>query len=219
MVVDRTGHRQTREQIVERLLCGNCEQLLGNGCENYVARIAFQANGDCEIYHLLGYTSPVLDVTQRRAAAVVVCDSLETDLLVDFAISVFWRCSISTHQWTEDFALAPEVNEILRRFLLKQEASLGDIPVTLNVIDQPRGLVANRFDQIICVPGSQNLGTYQAHGFLFNGLYFSICVGAGIPPDQFDISLHHAPVKRLAFSVAANLAVLQSMSRLANTVP
>ena len=209
---------QTSKQITQHLLCQDCEQKLANGCEAYVAReIAYQANGDCPLYKKLGYASTVTNVALPAPRHAVDCSSLQVQHLIDFAVSIFWRSAVASVSGTNSFTLPSQVSDLLRSYLLNHGHELGSIPITLSVLDQPRGLVANAFHRLFMVPGSHRANGYRLHGFLLCGLYFTMAEGSAIPPENFQCSLAHAKTPCLAFSVAANLKVLKNISDLART--
>ena len=210
---------QTSRQITEYLLCHPCEQLLANGCENYGAQVAYQQTGDCRVYDLLDYTSMVTpaNITTPGPMHVAACAALNTQYLIEFAVSIFWRAAVSQHPMTDEFTLAPHVLEQLRLYLLNHGGELAGIPVVLQVIDQPRNLTSHRFDQLIMVPATNEELGYRMHGFLFNGLYFTMWEGDSVPSQISLASLNLSAPPHLAFSKAANFQFVYSLVALVNT--
>lgn len=209
---------QSSTQIAEYLLCGNCEQLLGNDCEAYVAILAYQANGDCCLYDLLEHTSAVVQesITDSGERDVVQCDSLNVPLLIDFAVSIFWRTAIAQHIDTNGFYLSSDLLERLRLYLFNHTNDISDLSIALQVIDQPRNLENNRFDQIISVPATVDNGDYRMHGFLFNGLYFTMAEGQNVPPEFRLTCLQRTPPS-LSFTKAVNIQFIHRIVELVNT--
>lgn len=209
---------QTSKQITQHLLCKKCEQMFANGCEAYVAKhVAYQANGDCLLYKSLGYAATVKNVAQPSQQHVFDCSSLQVQHVIDFAISIFWRSAVATVPGTTAFKLPAPITELLRSYLLNHGGELYQIPVTLTVLDQPRGLTKNAFHRVFTIPGtSQNIG-YRLHGFLLCGLYFTMSEGAAIPRAYYDCSLVHAKPPHLLFSVASKMSVLNNIANVART--
>lgn len=209
---------QTSLQITQDLLCRDCEQMLANGCEAYVANeVAYQSNGDCPLYRTLGYTSVVTDPTRPNQVCAKQCDNLNVQHIVDFAVSIFWRSAVATVAGTHDFALPATVTESLRSRLLNHGNELANIPMTLTVLDQPRGLNNNPFHRMFMVPGTGNGQGYRHYGFLLCGLCFRMAEGNNIPREFFDTSLCHAIPPHLAFASATDMRIVQNIAELART--
>jgi hypothetical protein len=205
---------QTSKQITQYLLCKDCEQMFANGCEAYVAKhVAYQANGDCQLYKSLGYASTVRSDAQPSQQHVFDCSSLHVQYVIDFAISIFWRSAVATGKTA--FKLPAPITELLRSYLLNHGGELDQIPVTLTVLDQPRGLTKNAFHRVFNFPGTRQNNGYRLHGFLLCGLYFTMTEGVAIPQAYYDCSLVHAKPPNLLFSVASKMSVLNNIADVA----
>jgi hypothetical protein len=139
--------------------------------------------------------------------------------MIYFAVSVFWRSAVSTTKDTDAFVLDAASQEKLRRYLMGNAAELSDIPIILKVIDQPRGAQKFRFDGVLSVPGSGNVGTYRIHSFLFGGLLFYMFEGSNIPSAGMALSLNHGNPPHIAFAAPATLKMVEKMIALVRSVP
>lgn len=186
---------QVSTQVTEYMLCRDCEDRF-EVPENYVAKLAYTPEGDPLILHVLG-------VTSRGSASdptiSIPVGSLDTDKLVYFAASVFWRAAVAKTDGFEKLELGP-YREELRRYLLGELPFPGRARVTLTVLDlQPKvGLVG--LHNFMAFPMTDRLHGYRVHQFFICGLHFGLAIGNVLPSLWDAVCLHHGTDKIISLS-------------------
>jgi hypothetical protein len=178
VVVTREVVLQAPHQISDYLLCRKCEERFNSRGENWVlARLA--RDGVSPLYDALSRLQPVTTYGGDALYATLNCADIDTEKLVYFAMSVFWKASVRswTHLRAEIGIRLGKYEEPLRKWLMDEDSF-------------PRNMVI-----MICIPPTSKAfaGTYGPRGwknlpyhvyrFYVPGIEFTLCVGRQIPKD------------------------------------
>lgn len=140
---------QVDKEIRQHLLCADCEFVLKTRGEDPASAVMYQPNGDCPLYKLLGFssktTSPFESRESRpgpggrtvvRPAYRAGARKLDRKGLIQFALGVFWRFSVSDHRDARFEFRA--YDEHVRRFIFEDAPLAPDVHLRLDVLDLPR---------------------------------------------------------------------------------
>lgn len=161
-------------QVSEHLLCDACELRLCSW-EGPIADIAPQKdNSFPALARLTSASGPGVRVVDGSA--------LPADL-GSFALSVFWRGSVSTK--CPSISLGDRYNEQFRRFLMGSKALLPDARLWVHILE-PSLLPEERiFDRVISLPEGGRCKGYHVYHFVIPGFCFALVVGRK-PPLEVD---------------------------------
>lgn len=189
----------SQKQYSEYMLCQECEERMQVG-ENYFRSICYDLNGDCPLYSMASYKSPVNSLSYTGSPYRKNIKSLDKDKLKYFAISVFWRTAVSKKM--KDYELESARREACRRYLMGIDIFPENISVRFVVIDQPRNAQDVDFIDLYAFPwrSSKYKDVFIACGFLFRMYHETI------PSNNEDMS-----DKKVLFQAALSLPeVLQA---------
>lgn len=111
------------KQVREYLLCRDCEQLFNINGESYVLPLVKQSDVDFPLLTMLNNHTPMAEGQNNGSAFSGSEVGIDTDKLGYYALSMFWRGSVSAWktlgQQTTSVYLTPDNQEAIRRFLLE----------------------------------------------------------------------------------------------------
>ncbi len=195
---------QASHQITEYMLCRDCEDLF-QVPETYVASLAYTSDGDPLILNELG----VVPTGWSLPSLTIPVGSLETDKLVYFAASVFWRASVATQDGFDKLELGP-YREQLRQYLLGASGFPAGARLNLTVLDQSKSAGRDALHNVMTFPRSDNMhGEYRLHQFLMCGLNFMLVIGKKIPEIWSLRCLHHGTEKGIGLATGDKFGVLR----------
>lgn len=171
LVLRRGIISHSSHQVKEHLLCEECELRI-KVAEDYVKpRVATPMTFPL-LTELRATASPI----PLSGGCAYVADGVDAPKLVNFALGVVWRASVSSTPETSGVALG-SYSEPVRRYLLeeKHDAFPENVTVALGVIDQPW----NEYHGAVEMPKTTRNAGADRHDFLCLGLSFSIFVGEG----------------------------------------
>lgn len=117
----------------ERLLCGNCEQLLNNNYESYYSEIFSTKNPIPKKYKIIDEC--VLDQNGFKFRSFTNVDYSKIKLYV---LSILWRCSVSL-EFSRACKMKKEQQERLRQMVLKRDAGQPkEFPILFFTQDEPQ---------------------------------------------------------------------------------
>ena len=217
--VSRTSTIRTSEQYTDQLLCAECEHRIKVGGEDYTAKVAFQENGDSEMFRLVGYRSAVNSLPWPSPAVPVAATALDIERLTYFALSVIWRASVCSVPEFTGYKLQDVDEESIRSFLLSGTPYSPSVTVMLVVLDQARGMT-RRFDQAMTFPvmETQSPG-FEKHVFQINGLFFRVGIGPAVPQTLLDMDLRRRSPPVVVFAAANHIAEVGAMRDVVATSP
>ncbi len=156
----------TNEQMREHLLCRDCEDRFGRW-EAYAFPVMSQGDG----------TFPWLSsVTRIGDGSAGDSSGVDTEKLSLFAVSIFWRLSVSRHS---DVRLG-DYEPAFRSYLLGR-APFPAKAVLLIVLLDPAGSTYTRVDRSFHTFKSLRKGGWHVHRFAILGVDMRLHVGGTIP--------------------------------------
>ncbi len=166
---------QNSRQVKKRLLCTPCEQRVGKW-EHYVAGIAFQKDGSCPAYSLLGVT-PARSFPTAAQRTPLRAHGIDTTFVAKFAVSVIWR-SHAAELPTRGVPLGDRYAEELRKFLIDEGAFPKKGSIILELLNEPP-MSSVSFHAAGMLPhGHRARGGYYVHRFYLAGMYFKLLLGS-----------------------------------------
>lgn len=155
-----------QQQTTEPLLCAKCEQRISSW-EDGVARVAPQLD---DTFPALQQLTPLSQVNKDGDA--VADGSRLPSALGLFALSVFWRASISSV--CSGVALGASLDEELRQYLLDSRRPRPRVSLDVQVL-RPRSQLA-AFHRGLAEPEGDGKGRNGFH-FVVPGFYFALLPG------------------------------------------
>jgi hypothetical protein len=164
---------ETSRQVKSFLLCSACEQRFHRNGEDWMLRYCCRANNEFKLREVLLQNSPVYDDGQVRVYCSRRIEQIDTEKLVYFAASVFWRAAVG--RWRVDSTRLDEVElgndftEQFRRFLLLE----GDFPegaaITTEVFESHEPSLGTAV-----FPGGGRVAEYHLYRFALPGVRFKL---------------------------------------------
>ncbi|MCA9624240.1 MAG: hypothetical protein KC731_34685 [Myxococcales bacterium] len=130
---------------------------------------------------------------------------VDVDILVRFAMSVFWRAHAVRHELCRNASLGTKYGEEVRRFLLGE----GEFPKNarlLTYLFEDATVLGASMDLAMCLPVGARSGKHHFHRFILCGLYFHLLLGNDLPPRG--LCLHHAEQKLLVLAPASQSGIV-----------
>jgi hypothetical protein len=180
----------TTKQTSDYMLCGDCEQLLGNGGETWVLPRLARANGDFKLYDSLVKMPPELDTSEITVYGTTANPEIDREKLIHFGLGYFYKASI--HTWGREHTTAlielGEGTEGLRKYLLEQGEFPQNMALVVFVLPKPVTLIA------ITEPiRSVNANCARYH-FYVPGMFFNLCVADDVQEQYKHLCLVREPV-------------------------
>lgn len=179
-----TDRVDTTRQVKKYLLCEECEDRFNARGENWVQANSLGVDGSFPIRTALLGTQAIdsVDYDVGRNVSMycgVDTPAVDIDRLIYFAVSVFWRASVT--DWpiagrTLNRIRLGSYQEQLRAFLMDEAAFPEYARLVLYVASEERPMRA------ACFPtGFRQEGRYFKYTFHIPGLGFVLCLGQRIP--------------------------------------
>jgi len=176
------GVRQLSDQLRDYVFCKECEGCLNENGERWVlANIPQDYDAPFPLRAALMALPPVFVNKEIDLYNVAGVSAFETDKLVYFAMSMFWRGAV--HDWeTKHGSQTPRVElcayeEPIRRFLVGEQRLPRQVVPTVDIWHAKRVLQAAH------VPQASHLAECQRYWFYIPGIIFSLYFGERIPAD------------------------------------
>ena len=181
---------QTSHQVSDYLLCSACEQRFNTQGERWCLRHCDRGRGRFRLRETLESHTPRWNINGFRVHDGVAIPEIDTQALVYFGLSVFWRAA--AHTWkTPKGDVAIELGpyeQQLRRFLLDEIPFPRKMVITVRVSD-----LGNMF----WTPVEKNKSEFRVFGFGMLGLEFTLVTGSKIPSEFFALGTAPDPRKSI----------------------
>ncbi|HZO80975.1 MAG TPA: hypothetical protein VFB33_04710 [Candidatus Binataceae bacterium] len=187
VVMTRTISKTSSSQLVNRLLCSDCEDRFNKNGERYVLSWLSPkkaAQGSFPLLERLGLalpvrSSPMLNAYEADRAGI------DTAKFGYFALSVLWRAAVQRWRMpdgtlTQKIELG-ELEKPLRRYLISDEDLPCEFVLILTVCSDRESR------QTIYPPAARRDATFPAYGMLLLGVHFNIIIGRDLPRDLRDL--------------------------------
>jgi hypothetical protein len=180
----------TTKQTSDYLLCGDCEQLLGNGGETWVLPRLARANGEFKLYDSLVKMPPELQTPEITVYGTTANPEINREKLIHFGLGFFYKASV--HAWGREHAESlielGEGSEGLRKYLHGQGDFPQNMALVVFVLPKPVSLIG--FTEPI---RSVNTNCARYH-FYVPGMFFNLCVGDDVQEQYKHLCLVREPV-------------------------
>jgi hypothetical protein len=201
------------------LLCSECEKRFSENGEKYTLKNCYRKEGQFGLQTaFLKMGQPVhfpQSVTLYKTAGSAL---LQTDKLVYFAVSVFWRSSV--FRWRTPQGLFVNRSELgpyedrFRRYLLGQ-TTFPEIAVLLvNVSSRPKPMM-----NMFTLPVGKRIDKHHMFVFAIPGIDFTLFVGPRIPAPCFLSCAHHSPEQYVGYMDNDSYFVPALLNRLKAATP
>ena len=202
---------QTDTQIADYLLCRSCENRFDHRGEKWVLRQCYRGDSGFRLRSCVESVSPDDQYGDLRIYSLAKNHGLtqnNTDSLIYFAMSVFWRAGART--WSHDGRrIHVELGAYLEpiRLFLNDEA-----PFPPRIILVVRIISTDKISGFTNAPESRNENGYHCHSFTIPGLMFFLYVGARLPGPWFDRSTAPNPGRYVSISPSSDMKWLSDMA-------
>jgi hypothetical protein len=181
---------QTSQQVKDYLLCSKCEDRFNNRGERWCLGHCDRGRGRFRLREVLASNAPRWDKNGFRLYEGLNIPDINTEALVYFGLSVFWRAAV--HTWRTPggkvkIDLGP-YQEPLRLFLGDELPFPGNMLITVRV---------SELGNLMWTPVQRNRAGFHVCSFGMLGLVFNLAVGVKIPPEFYAISTAPNPRKLL----------------------
>jgi hypothetical protein len=187
VIISPAGAAMSSAQARAHLLCDKCEQRFNRGGEDWVLRHAWHSSSNFPLHAALSASVPFVDDQEFRAFNSREIGSIDTDRIVYFALSMFWRASV--HSWaigktrTARLVLGPFC-EALKQYLLEPDGMPDGIVVLVHV----NRALDEMHNKVAALPFPLNRSSvFRSYKFLAMGISCVMMVGSKLPPDALAI--------------------------------
>lgn len=218
---DSKTQHQTSLQLQDYLLCEQCELRFKQRGEDWVLANCYRGRNSFRLFKSLEEGGLIYDDADFKAYAAAKVAAVDTEAMVYFAASVFWRAAV--HSWR----LRPRTEPVridlgpyedpLRRYLMEETVLPDGIVVHTRIWSSENMNLAAMFPQ-----GDRQDDGY-VYRFIIPGLVFTMLVGSRLQGINYRISLSHSPYKIITLyrtldaRITQNLAV--QVQRIAGLIP
>ena len=127
---------QTSRQTKDYLLCGQCEDVLNKGGENWILPKLATIEKSFPLYEMLSRVTPVFDEGDLRVYNTALIPEVAADKIAHFAVGMFWKASV--HSWlggeTDPRIELGPYSEALRRFLLGHTTFPENVALLVEIV-------------------------------------------------------------------------------------
>jgi hypothetical protein len=164
----------TSKEICQHLLCADCELRFGRA-ERFCSEVFVQANGQFPLRDVLGRAEVIAEDRLWSVRRGAVLGDEEVHKLTYFALSVFWRGSVTKWKYErrelKKNHLGEKYEGLLRQYLLGE----GQVPDSMSLMillsNAPKPM------PFLHAPISSRYHGYYTHHFSIPGMQFVLTVG------------------------------------------
>jgi hypothetical protein len=186
---------QTSQQVSDYLLCSGCEGRFNERGERWCLRHCDRGRGRFRLREILTSNTPRWDRNGFRLYEGAMITEINTEALVYFGMSVFWRAAV--HTWkTPDGTVRIDLGqyeEPVRLFLRDEGPFPDNMVMTVRISD---------LGNLMWTPVQENRRGFHVFAFGILGLAFNLAVGSKIPEEFYTIGT--APNSRKVLWVVRN---------------
>lgn len=208
----REFDRQSPNQVVDYLLCEECEQMFRRTGEDWVLDYCYRGPGKFRLYSALGNAQTAFRTDTMSAYYANGIREINADALGYFGASVFWRAAARNwhiqRQLMIATSLGDEYQEQIRQFLLGH-SGFPSLAVMIVIVSQdPEPAFVAMF------PNAFRHDGYFHHHFHIPGIGFHVFLGRQVPQRFTQLCLFHSPQRMIYSSATMDDLVLQNMAEL-----
>jgi hypothetical protein len=179
----------TDRQTQDYLLCKDCEDILNQGGESWIADKLATWERTFPLYDMLTKVPPDFDEDGMGVYFAAKNPEIKIDKLVHFALGLFWKASV--HPWKAG-RIEPRIelgpySEDIRKWLI------GEGPFPKNVylityVEQP-----DRAQIAMNDPDKSEAEGWHSFFAHVPGVLFTLAVGKGVGEEMREVCLHNGP--------------------------
>jgi hypothetical protein len=182
---------ESDRQLQDHLLCGDCEESLNEGGENWLMPLLARIDGTFPFYDILVTVQPDWVIDGGQVYAAVRNPLIEADKLIHVAMGIFFKTAV--HSWSGSeteprIALGPYTDEV-RTFLRGETGFPKRMSLTVGVLPAPVKDISHFHPYRDTTPGKFNYRFYMC------GIIFILAVGKGVTAEDrrmcFATNSHH----------------------------
>ena len=181
VLVHKTTAFLSSDQARAHLLCTDCENRFNRGCEDWVLRNCWRSSTHFPLHAALTNVKALFDDGDICAYAGKTVPGVDTDKLIYFGLSVFWRASACASRLgrveEERLRLGPYENA-LRIHLL---SAPGQSPAGVALLVTLSKTLDELHNQAVVIPYLYRKAEYRHYKFVVPGLTFDMFLGKVIP--------------------------------------
>ncbi len=197
IVGDGKVARASQDQLVQPLLCADCEDLLNKNGESWVLSKSYRLKGPSPLYKTLALASPDPAFESRTVFSAQAIPQIDLDKLVYFGASIFWRASVA------DWALGRKTAELMRLGKYEEQFRqflLGVAEFPANAVIWVAVVRSERPAPVIFYPTGERVHGYHRHTFDVLGLSYMLYVGNRLPQEIRRLCAARSPARYLFFT-------------------
>jgi len=175
------GSWKNDKQMVQALLCGDCEQRFHHNGEDWILRHAYRGNNVFRLLTALDTLTPCHETRTAKVYAVDGVQGIDRSQLTYFAMSVFWRGAVA--KWklcgrlVDQIDFGPHYTEAIRLYLLGEVPFPNNFALNIEICDK-----AVHAAMLFITPSGENTGKgFHTYVFMVPGVAFHLYVGQRIP--------------------------------------
>jgi hypothetical protein len=173
MITRGRGSYTTSKQIVDYLLCEECERRFHERGEDWVLKNCYRDANTFSLRDVLRRNHPLSEDGELLVYPTAQIAEIDTKRLIYFAMSVFWRAGAHSWPWqgeTIELDFGPYL-EPIRKFLLDEQSFPDHMALYVRVVTAQTLLSTSR------PPMSANHNGAHSHHFAMPGIAFILAVG------------------------------------------
>ena len=201
----------TDKQVTDYLLCLDCEARFQRLGEGWVLRQCYRGESRFRLRSTIQSIAPDrqnADIKVYSLTGNPAITPAESEMLIYFAMSVFWRAGV--HTWRYEgrrigIDLGPYLEPI--RLYLTGEAAF---PPRVILVIRISSLV--KLAEFMNAPEGRNENGFHFHSFTIPGLTFLLFVGGRLNEQWFELATAPTPARYVSISPNADITALMNMA-------
>lgn len=204
----------TSKEICQRLLCADCEIRFGRA-EKFCSEVFMQADGQFPLRDVLRGAEVIAEDRRSSVKRGTVLGDEQVHKLTYFALSVFWRGSVTKWKYErrelKKNHLGEKYEELLRRYLLGE----GQVPDAMSLMI----LLSNAPNPMpfLHAPISSRYHGYYTHHFSIPGMQFVLTVGQVRPTGCDELCVWRSVQRPIVISALPDKDIHEDALRIMRT--
>lgn len=171
---------ESSRQLQFPLLCLDCEKILNEGGENWIAPLFAQYQGPFPFYDFFKDLVPDATYETYNGYAAIRNPQIKPDKIIHFALGVYWKASV--HSWKggvrEPVIDLGPYGEGIRKFLRSEGSFPERLALVVGVMRPPVKDIA------FLAPYRGNAREYHNFMFYTSGIVWALLVGRAVDDQQ-----------------------------------
>jgi hypothetical protein len=198
IVADADLTRASQEQLVQPLLCADCEGRLNRNGEHWVLSKSYRLQGPSPLYTALSHATPDPAFGSGTVYSALTIPGMNIDRLVYFGASIFWRAAVA------DWRVNRKLVELVRLGRTYEEQFRqyhnGEAEFPANGVLWVAVVRSEHTSPVISFPTGERDGNYHRHTFDVLGLSYILYVGSCVPKEIRRLCAVRSPERYMFFT-------------------